>query len=125
MKMEPKELGVDLIQTITCYRPIGPQELDKLVQSDYKEWPARLPEQPIFYPVTNEQYTIEITRWNVKQFGAGYVTKFEVKKEFMDNYDIHTVGAHYHTEWWIPSEELDKLNANIVGKIEIIGKYES
>jgi hypothetical protein len=31
-----------------------------------------LPEQPIFYPVTNEKYAIEIARtWNVKQSGYG------------------------------------------------------
>ncbi|MEA5604142.1 hypothetical protein [Nostoc sp. UHCC 0252] len=28
-----------------------------------------------------------------------------------------------HTEWWIPAEELEELNSNIVGKIEVIGEY--
>lgn len=111
-------------ETVTLYRPTGPNELELVKQSDYTKWPPRLPEQPIFYPVTNEQYAKEIaTKWNVRDSGVGYVTRFEVKKVFMDKYEVHQVGASYHTEWWIPAEELELLNDNIVGKIEVIGEY--
>lgn len=111
------------MDTITLYRPTGKAELDLVAKSDYKKWPPRLPEQPIFYPVTSEQYAIELTQWNITDFGAGYVTKFEVKKEFMDSYPIKCVGAKRHTEWWVPSEDLEELNNNIVGNIEVIGEY--
>jgi hypothetical protein len=78
----------------------------------------------IFYPVTNEKYAKEIAiQWNSRDDGVGYVTKFFVKKSFMDRYNIQQVGAHYHTEWWIPAEELEELNKNIMGKIEVIGEY--
>jgi hypothetical protein len=41
--------------------------------------PPRLPEQPIFYPVLNEEYAPMIARdWNVKQSGTGYVTRFSL-----------------------------------------------
>ena len=80
--------------------------------------------QPIFYPVTNEEYAKEIaTRWNVKAGGVGYVTRFKVKASFMLKYDIHQVGASHHKEWWVPAEELEELNDNIVGLIEMIGEY--
>lgn len=94
-----------------------------MIASGYKEWPPRLPEQSIFYPVTNEQYAIELTQWNIIDFGAGYVTKFEVNKTFMDRYPIKQVGGSGHTEWWVPAEDLDELNRNIVGEIEVIGEY--
>ncbi|MCF4969717.1 hypothetical protein [Nostoc sp. CMAA1605] len=111
-------------ETVTLYRPTGAKELELVKQSGYRKWPPRLPEQPIFYPVTNEQYAKEIaTKWNIRDSGVGYVTRFEVKKVFMDKYEIHQVGASHHTEWWIPCEELEDLNANIVGKIEVIGEY--
>lgn len=111
-------------ETVTLYRPTGPNELELVKQSGYTKWPPRLPQQPIFYPVTNEQYAKEIaTKWNVRDSGVGYVTRFEVKKVFMDKYEIQQVGASYHTEWWIPAEELELLNENIVGKIEVIGEY--
>lgn len=111
-------------ETITLYRPTGPKELELVKQSGFKRWPPRLPEQPIFYPVTNEQYAIEIaSQWNVKESDVGYVTRFEVRKSFMDKYQIQKVGGAHHTEWWIPAEELEALNDNIVGPIEVIGEY--
>jgi len=111
-------------ETITMYRPTGPNELDLVKESGYKRWPPRLPEQPIFYPVTNEQYAREIaTRWNIKDSKVGYVTKFEVKKAFVERFKIEQVGASHHTEWWIPAEMLEELNDNIVGTIEVIGEY--
>jgi hypothetical protein len=111
-------------ETIMMYRPTGPEELKLVEESGYKKWPPRLPEQPIFYPVTNEQYAREIaTKWNINESGIGYVTRFKVKKTFMAKYKIEQVGTSHHTEWWVPAEELEELNKNIVGKIEVIGKY--
>ncbi|MCL4268309.1 MAG: hypothetical protein KJZ72_02135 [Anaerolineales bacterium] len=111
-------------ETVTLYRPTGRRELELVVASGYRHWPPRLPEQPIFYPVTNEEYAKEITmNWNVRADGVGYVTKFLVRKTFMDRYPIQKVGSAHHTEWWIPAEDLEKLNDNIVGLIEVIGEY--
>ncbi len=113
-----------MIETVTVYRPSGPEELALVKQSGFTQWPPRLPEQPIFYPVTNEQYAIDIASdWNVKASGYGCVTRFRVRKAFMDRYPIHKVGGQHHTEWWVPAEELEELNRNIVGLIEVIHEY--
>ena len=42
--------------TITLWRPTGPEELALVRASGWREWPPRLPGQPIFYPVLNEDY---------------------------------------------------------------------
>lgn len=111
-------------ETVTLYRPTGPRELELVAQSEYRGWPPRLPDQPIFYPVTNEQYAAEIaSQWNVKDSGVGYVTRFMVKKTFMDRYPVQQVGTSHHTEWWVPAEELEALNDNIVGRIEVIQEF--
>jgi hypothetical protein len=55
--------------------------------------------------------------------GVGYVTKFAVRRSFIERYGIQQVGAVHHTEWWVPAEELEQLNDNIVGSIEVIGEY--
>ena len=53
-------------KTLTPYRPTGPEELALVAQGDDRRWPPRLPEQPIFHPVTNEAYAVEIARgWNL------------------------------------------------------------
>lgn len=110
--------------TVTLYRPVGPIELQRLRETAFKRWPPRLPEQPIFYPVTNERYAAEIAeRWNVKDSGYGAVTRFEVDAGFMARYPIQKVGGAHHTEWWVPAEELDALNDAIVGSIEVVREF--
>jgi hypothetical protein len=53
-------------ETVILYRPAGPKELELVKQSGFKRWPPRLPEQPIFYAVTNEAYACQIAKqWNV------------------------------------------------------------
>ena len=48
------------IELTTLYRPVGPKELELIEQSGWKKFPPRLSEQPIFYPVMNEEYAIQI-----------------------------------------------------------------
>jgi hypothetical protein len=111
-------------ETVVMYRPTGPQELELVKQSGFKRWPPRLLGQPIFYPVTNEQYATEIaTKWNVKDNGGGFVTRFQVRKFFIERYETPQVGGRHHTEWWVPAEDLEDLNDNIVGEIEVIAEY--
>lgn len=65
-------------ETTVLWRPVGPEELELIRLSGWREWPPRLPGQPFFYPVLNEEYAIKIARdWNVPASGAGYVTAFE------------------------------------------------
>ena len=109
---------------VVLFRPVGPRELELLAAAGWSRWPPRLPEQPIFYPVTNERYASEIaSKWNVAQDGADYVTRFHVRSSFIDQFEIHCVGAAHHTEWWIPAERLDELNASIVGLIEVVAVF--
>ena len=106
------------------YRPVGQAELDLIIAAEYSCYPPRLPQQPIFYPVLNEQYAREIAeKWNRKSADsgyAGYVTTFEIDDAFIARYTVQTVGARYHQEFWIPAEDLEEFNRHIIGKIEII-----
>lgn len=114
------------METITLYRPVGKNELALIEASDYAAFPPRLPEQPIFYPVTNEEYATKIARdWNAKYNAdkLGYVTRFDVRKAFLDNYETKIVGGSNHEEYWIPAEDLEEFNKNIVGKIEVIAEF--
>jgi hypothetical protein len=111
-------------QTTILYRPVGPKELALIRASGFRVFPPPLPEQPIFYPVLNEEYARKIARdWNVKASGSGYVTRFAVRKEFADRYPVRTVGSAIHQELWIPAEDLAEMNRNIVGLIEVIEEY--
>lgn len=110
--------------TTTLWRPTGPEELELVRRLNWRAWPARLPHQPIFYPVLDEDYAIRIARdWNVKHDGAGFVTRFEVDAPFLSRYPVRQAGGETILELWVPAEELDDLNAHIVGDIQVIHEF--
>lgn len=112
------------MDTIILYRPVGLDELELIKESGWKKFPPRLPEQPIFYPVMNEEYAIQISeQWNVPAYGAGFVTKFRVNKTYAQKFEVQNVGGEIHNELWVPSEELEEFNSNIVGLIEVTKEF--
>ena len=74
--------------------------------------------------ILNEKYAREIAeKWNKKSADsgyAGYVTTFEIDDAYISRFDIQTVGASYHQEYWIPAEDLMEFNRHIIGKIEVL-----
>ena len=116
------------MKTITLYRPVGRAELDLIEGADWKAFPPRLEHQPIFYPVTNEEYAAQIARdWNTKDKAsgfAGFVTRFDVDAAFASKYERKVVGGSVHEELWVPAEELDDFNRHIVGRIEVAQTFE-
>lgn len=113
-----------MTETVTLWRPVGPNELAKIRAADMKSFPPRLPEQPIFYPVTTEAYATKIASdWNVRSSGSGFVTRFEVRRDYLDRYQVQLAGGRAHQEYWILAEDLDAFNAAIVGDIEIVAEF--
>lgn len=110
--------------TVTLFRPVNAQELTLIEETGWTRFPPRLPQQPIFYPVMNEAYAIQIAKeWNVPAYGVGYVVQFEMNKKYIDIFEVQNVGGPIHNELWVPAEELENFNSNIVGVIKVIGEY--
>ena len=59
---QPTTNAMSEIATIIMYRPTGPEKLELVRQNGSRRWPPRLHDQPIFYPVTNEAYAVQIAR---------------------------------------------------------------
>jgi hypothetical protein len=110
--------------TTTLYRPTGERELELIRDSGWRAFPPRLPEQPIFYPVLNEEYATQIARdWNTRDGGTGYVLRFQVESDYLERFPVQTAGARVHQEYWVPAEELSEFNTHIIGLIEVVGRF--
>ena len=106
------------------FRPVGLEELLLIYRTGLRRFPPRLPEQPIFYPVTTEDYAVKIARdWNVPASGSGFVTRFRVRRDYLAGFRVQDAGGRAHREYWIPAEELDAFNAAIVGPIEVVRSF--
>ena len=108
---------------------MGFKELDLIAGADFRGFPPRLPTQPIFYPVLNFEYAVQIARdWNTKDPAsgfAGFVLRFEVDDAYVEQFPIQTVGSSQHQELWVPAEVLETFNQHIVGKITIEASFYS
>jgi hypothetical protein len=108
----------------TLYRPVGLKEYTLIVQSNFAAFPPRLEWQPIFYPVMNEAYARQIAlEWNTKDAFSGYcgiVTSFALPVSFLQKYPVQVVGGDVHQELWVPAEELEVFNQQIVGGIQTV-----
>ena len=98
-----------------------------IAASGWLAFPPRLEGQPIFYPVLDEAYAVQIARdWNPEDERsgfAGFVTAFAVNSEFVQRYDVQVVGASNHRELWVPSEELAEFNSHIEGGIRVVASF--
>lgn len=111
------------MKTVTLYRPVGEKEMILIAESNFREFPQRLDWQPIFYPVLNEEYAVEISsQWNTNDASGnylGFVTKFEIKEEEFLKHKVENVGAPHNNELWVLAEDLETFNKAIVGEIEV------
>jgi hypothetical protein len=105
------------------YRPVGLAELRLIAGAAFRAFPLRLSHQPIFYPVLDRDYAVQIARdWNVKDEASGYagwVTEFDLDDGFASRYPLQVAGGRQHRELWVPAEDLPELNRHIIGEIRV------
>lgn len=115
------------MQTRTLYRPVGLKELELIAQSGWKKFPPRLEWQPIFYPVLNHAYAAQIaSEWNTKDPSSGFcgiVTEFDLPESHYSKFEVQNVGGIIHNELWVPAEELEAFNQQIIGPIRLVETY--
>ncbi len=108
------------------FRPVGLRELQLIADANFRAYPPRLPDQPIFYPVLNFEYARQIAEgWNTRYNDppCGFITRFEIEDDYSKQFNTETVGARENQELWIPAEMLEDFNAHMVGKITIEAAY--
>ena len=112
---------------MVLYRPVGQREYELIAATGFRRFPPRLPQQPFFYPVANEDYATQIARdWNTQDAASGYtgyVLRFCVDAAFLARYPERIAGSSLHKEYWIPAEDLEAFNDRIVASTETVSRF--
>lgn len=115
------------MKTQRLYRPVGLKELELILSASPHAYPPRLSWQPIFYPVLNFDYAAQIAKdWNTKDAGSGFcgfVTEFDISESYVQQFEVQNVGGHSHNELWVPAEQLQEFNQQIIGNIEVTAAF--
>lgn len=107
------------------FRPTGVNELRLVAKAQWRAWPPRLPDQPIFYPVLTREYARKIARdWNAVGHGLGFVTEFDIDDAFAARYPVQDAAGRSHQELWVPADELPEFNSHIIGAIQVTEVFE-
>lgn len=112
--------------TTTLYRPVGPGQLQAILESGSRRFPARRGNQKYFYPLLHECFARRIAcEWHLYRSGVGYVTAFQVETEYLMQWPVFCLGREEHREFRIPAAELYTFNQHIVGRISVVGVCEA
>ncbi len=55
--------------------------------------------------------------------GAGFVTRFKVRRAFLSGYEVQQAGGKQHQEYWIPADDLQAFNEAIIDAIEVTAEF--
>jgi hypothetical protein len=106
------------IETVVLWLPTGPKELALVEASVGRSGHRRCPSSRSSTPFKIEEYAAKTARdWIVPASGSGYVTRFNVRKSFLDHSQVRGQSI---LEYWIPAKDLSALNASM---IELVAEY--
>jgi hypothetical protein len=116
--------------TVVLFRPIGCQELELIEKSGFTQFPPQAFSPAYLLSSSEPRVRRKVARdWNTKDADSGYmgyVTRFRVRRDYLSKYPVQLVGARsVHEEYWIPAEDLEQFNENLVGLIEIIASFQA
>jgi hypothetical protein len=110
-------------ELVTLYRPVGLREIALVKDADWRAFPPRSRGQPNLCPLPSQSDAAQIARdWQVKFWGAGFVTRFTVKAAYLR--ELQAQGEpEVRLDYWISRQELPRFNENIVGRIEVVETF--
>ena len=108
--------------TRTLYRPVGSTELVAIQRSGNQRFPRGSSGSRTSSPCAPAPTpSASPVKRRLRQ--PGYVTRFEVRQDFLARYAVHVIDARVHEEYRIPAEDLEAFNDAIVGPIEVVSEY--
>ena len=126
------EFSIEATHLTTVFRPISAAEIEGLEAANWlrfrqNRFAARLLNQPIFIVFTNELDARRVAREAAAHDENGrraYVTRFKVRPEVLERYEMRTVEADAGARHLVPENRIDWFNPDIVGPIEVIAEYD-
>ncbi len=113
-----------MTKLVTLYKSLSPAQLADVIALDWKAFAIDFSGQKFFSPKLHRCYAEMLARQlEAAHYAAGYVVSFQVRKSFIEGFELQTIGYCEHQEYRIPVSALRQLNTAIVGRIKLISGF--
>ena len=110
------------------YRPISAEEYAAIEKLEFKGFPRRSAEQPLFSALLSQEGAVQIARRMRVDKPNGsdmaYVVGFLVEDAYIRQFPVQQVQERTRRALWIPADEVDILNQHLIGVIHLLASYE-
>lgn len=112
------------VDKMMLWRPVGPEELKQIEDAGMMAFPPSSSEQSVFYPKSTKNHAIEVAReWNAPVYGKGFVVCVDVRKDLFDHLKVSHTRENAQQEFWLPLEDIEALNASLMGRIKVSHRF--
>ena len=110
------------------YRPISADEYAAIKEKEFKGFPHRSAEQPLFTALLSQEGSIQIARRlrvdKQTESDMVYVVGFIAEDAYIRQFPVQHADDPERRALWIPAEEIDILNQHLIGKIRVLDSFE-
>lgn len=112
---------------MVLYRPICEAEFSEVKAREFRSFPPRPAEQPLFTALLSEEGASRIaSRMRVEDHRENkvYVVSFLVDDAYIRQFPVQDTDQHDSRALWIPAEEMEILNQHLIGDIRVLAQYQ-
>ena len=110
---------------MVLYRPIAGSEYNEVLARDFRSFPPRAEEQPLFTALLSEERASRIARRlrvEPPSDNRSYVVSFLVDDAYIRQFPVQG-STELDGALWIPAEEMEILNQHLIGDIRVLSSY--
>lgn len=101
----------------TLYRTVNGDDLSALRARQWKGFPPCA--EAAFYPALNARFARDLMSSQEGEVTL-HLTRFRINAGYVRSFEVQTLSGEVYEELWVPAEELEAFNRNIVGRIAVV-----
>lgn len=108
------------------YRPMSAEEYKAVAAKEFRGFPPRTEEQPLFAALLSQTGAERIAkhmRIEKRAEHTAYVVSFLVEDSFIRQFPVQHDDEPDYRAVWIPAEDVELLNQHLIGKIRMLERF--
>ncbi|HPH22281.1 MAG TPA: hypothetical protein PLW32_00250 [Chitinophagaceae bacterium] len=118
---------MEKLSLTTLFYLVTQQELNQIVEFNYKKIPPRANPQNMFYALLNGSYAEQLAYdWNIEtetQSNTVHVVSVDLPTDYLEQFLVQSIATDFESELWILTTELENFNQQIIGRVKLVKSF--